>query len=84
MRRNPSGLTVIAAGVLALAGGCSDPVGPPAAIEELPRALSVAEQDVIDASNTFAFDLLREAYVRTDSPNVVLSPISASMALGMT
>lgn len=84
MRRNSSGLTVIAAGVLALAGGCSDPVGPPAAIEELPRALSVAEQDVIDASNTFAFDLLREAYVRTDSPNVVLSPLSASMALGMT
>lgn len=84
MRRTPSGLPVLAAGALALAAACSDPVGPPAAIEQLPRALSVSEQEVIDASNTFAFDLLREASMRTDSANVVLSPLSASMALGMT
>ncbi len=77
-----------AAAVLAvLALGCaSDPSGPgtPKLIE-LPRDLAETEQGVIRASNRFAFDLLREAHAREqDQPNVVLSPFSASMALGMT
>lgn len=64
---------------------CGDPTGPtPPAIIELPRPLSAAEVAVIDGSNTFSFDLLREARSRDPSANTFLSPLSASMALGMT
>jgi serpin B len=46
--------------------------------------LSAAETAIIDAVNTFAFDLVREATrgLPVDS-NAFLSPLSASMALGM-
>jgi serine protease inhibitor len=65
-----------------LAAGCSgDPLGP---ITELPRELTLAELRVIDGSNAFAFDLLRELTLASDSANVFISPLSASMALGMT
>ncbi|MFU8857064.1 MAG: serpin family protein [Deferrisomatales bacterium] len=69
--------------------GCSRDSGqrersPPQRIAELPRALSVAEHEVVARSNELAFDLLRETYAReTERPNVFLSPLSASMALGM-
>jgi serine protease inhibitor len=72
---------------LLLLTACDSPVGPgglPPLLTELPRPLSTAEARVIDASNAFAFDLLREV-TRTlpaDS-NAFLSPLSASMALGM-
>ena len=76
-----------AACALVLAGCASDPSAPgttPAPIV-LPRELGADEQAVIQASNEFAFDLLREAHAReTEHANVVLSPFSASMALGMT
>ena len=51
-------------------------------ITELPRALSAAEVEVIRASNRFAFELLAQANRPND--NLFLSPLSASMALGMT
>lgn len=58
---------------------------PPVRITELPRALSEAELEVIGHSNEFAFELMREAYAdEAEKPNVFLSPLSASMALGMT
>jgi serine protease inhibitor len=50
----------------------------------LPRQLSTAEQQVVQGSNSFAFGLLREASARDTASNVFLSPLSASMALGMT
>lgn len=79
--------------VLALAGAallpaCSLSAGPdddrPTKIEGLPRALSAGERELIARSNTFAFELLREVYRREAGPNVFLSPLSATMALGMT
>lgn len=66
---------------------CDDVTGPgsPSLITELPRDLTVSEQDVIEASNTFALGLLSEVRaLQPDSPNTFLSPLSASMALGMT
>lgn len=70
-----------------LAVACSDPTGPGKSevITELPRALTAAEQAVIARSNTFGFRLLEEVDVRRDGarPNTILSPLSASMALGM-
>ncbi len=72
---------------MALNVACDDPVGPgkPDPITELPRALSSAEQIVIANSNIFGFDLLREVDSRREPevPNTILSPLSASMALGM-
>jgi serine protease inhibitor len=61
---------------------CSDSTGV-APLTRLPRDLTVAELRVIDGSNTFAFDLLRELVAQSDSPNVFISPLSASMALAM-
>ena len=60
------------------------PVPPPGPrpAPELPRALSAPEVEVIGAGNRFAFDLLREASRPAD--NLFLSPLSASVALGMT
>jgi serine protease inhibitor len=72
---------------IAIATACADssgPEGPPAAITSLPRPLSAAERSVIDASNTFAFGLLREVNATRARENVFISPLSASMALGMT
>lgn len=56
----------------------------PAQITELPRALSSSERAVIDASNSFGFELAARVTAADPRANVVLSPLSASMALGMT
>ena len=73
--------------IVAFAAACSDPNAPSGAaprITALPRALSTGEQAVIGASNAFGFGLLRELdRTRADS-NIFMSPLSASMALGMT
>jgi hypothetical protein len=63
---------------------CHDPTGPPKLITALPRPLTAAEQRVIEASNEFAFALLREVNQLWADSNVFISPLSASMALGMT
>ena len=78
--------------VLLAATGCggSSPVPPTLPVPpidqptapELPRTLRASEVEVIGASNRFAFDLLREASRPGD--NLFLSPLSASLALGMT
>ncbi len=71
---------------LLAAAGCrespTDPSGRVDEITRLPRALSAAETDVIGASNRFAFNLLAQA--NSPGANLFLSPLSASMALGMT
>ena len=58
--------------------------GQPPLLTELPRPLSASELRIIDGANAFAFDLVRQATsnLAPDS-NAFLSPISASMALGM-
>jgi serpin B len=73
-------------GIALLAAACGEPiVGPePEALKELPRALTAAERGVIASSNQFAFGLLREADRERAGKNLFLSPLSASLALGMT
>lgn len=83
-----SRLAVLVAGTVAL-GGCETLMGPgrdggPQPLERLPRQLSAQEQAVIRASNSFAFDIFRETVRDQPSANVLLSPLSASLALGMT
>ena len=64
--------------------GCGESVAGPGAdeITQLPRALTAAEFEIIGASNRFTFDLLGQA--NHPGENLFLSPLSASMALGMT
>jgi serpin B len=77
-------LTVLFA--LVVVAACSDPNAPSvrtSPITTLPRTLSSGEQAVIVGSNAFGFGLLRELdRTRADS-NIFMSPLSASMALGM-
>jgi serpin B len=72
---------------LVILAACSDPNAPSgraSPITTLPRTLSSGEQAVIVGSNAFGFGLLRELdRTRADS-NIFMSPLSASMALGMT
>lgn len=63
---------------------CGDPLDIEDPITQLPRELSTAELAVIGGSEDFGLELFRETVQRDDAPNVVLSPLSASMALGMT
>jgi len=73
--------------LLPLAGsGCSDPNEPEpvTTIQALPRDLTAAERELIAAGETFAFDFLAEVAAAEDAgANVFVSPLSASMALGM-
>jgi serpin B len=71
---------------MAVLSACSDSSGPSPGepIDALPRQLSVAEQKVINGSNAFAFDLLKAVNASDKAGNVFISPLSASMALGMT
>lgn len=69
-----------------LLSGCADSTGPdPVDRVELPRALSVAEQEVVAANQGFALNFLETAVAQDDGQgNLFLSPLSVSMALGMT
>jgi serine protease inhibitor len=69
--------------------GCGSSTGPggdlPPILTELPRTLSPSELRITEGANAFTFDLMREV-TKTLPPdsNAFLSPLSASMALGMT
>lgn len=76
-----SALALVGALLGALA--CAEePVGPPAPLTALPRALTATEARLADASNAFAFDLLRKT-AADSTENSFISPLSVSMALGM-
>ncbi|MEQ9399607.1 MAG: serpin family protein [Longimicrobiales bacterium] len=79
-------LSVAVAGFLL--GGCgSDATGPsdrPEPITELPRALTATERDLLDAGTRFGLDLLGVLAPAHRQENLFFSPLSASMALGMT
>jgi serine protease inhibitor len=74
---------------LLLLTGCGSSTAPggdlPPILTELPRTLSPSELRIVEGANAFAFDLLREATkaLAPDS-NAFLSPLSVSMAVGMT
>ncbi len=71
---------------LAACSGSTEPA-PGATVDSLralPRALTAVETDAIAAGNSFALSLLRESDTRASGANVLLSPLSVSLALGMT
>lgn len=80
-------MRIIRGAVLAtfILAACAEnpPHAPP--LTSLPRELSLAEQSLIGAGNDFAFRLLREVLDGdAAAPNVFVSPLSVSVALGMT
>lgn len=73
---------------LLLLSACGEATGPTpggrqAELTALPRALSAPEQQAIRASNAFGLSLLHKVSASNPGENVVLSPFSASVALGM-
>src|SRR5918992_1520248 len=80
--------TTMVPAVALFAAACAGSIGPPgdapAPLTELPRSLSVAEQTVRGAANGFTFSLFRRLNEAQRGSNVFVSPLSASMALGMT
>jgi serpin B len=57
---------------------------PEAPLGALPRDLTSAERNVLAASNAFSFDLWRTINTSSQNANVFVSPLSVSLALGMT
>jgi serpin B len=81
----PALLLALAALVTAC-GGSGDPAGPGGTVDSLPalpRALSASEQAGVAAGNDFSLRLLQQA-AATRSGNLLLSPLSVSVALGLT
>jgi len=64
-----------------LLAGCDGSFAP---VGELPRDLSIAETQLIEADNRFAFKLFREINRMEGDTNIFISPLSVAMALGMT
>ena len=59
--------------------GPEDPVG------ELPRELTVSEKMLIEADQSFSYDIFRRTVAwETEYENLMISPLSISMALAMT
>ncbi len=82
---NLIGVRIFVVPMVLAALACKDPSGPaPVAITALPRSLTTAEQKLIVGSNAFAFYLLKQINSQQLDSNVFVSPLSASMALGMT
>jgi len=48
------------------------------------RGLTIGEQQLVESSNTFGFKLLNEVVEQDGDKNIFISPLSVSMALGMT
>lgn len=79
-------LAMVAAVALLLSacGDATSPIGgTPEPLNALPRTLTTLEKEAISASNTFGFALLREVAADKPNENIVLSPFSAHVALGM-
>lgn len=74
--------TLVAGAAILLAACATDPSGPRRSLEP-PREFTVQEAAVANASVGFGLSLLREVADAENDPNLMVSPLSASMALGM-
>ncbi|MBP7460185.1 MAG: serpin family protein [Candidatus Delongbacteria bacterium] len=82
------GMAVVIVVLVTAVSGCSDRVR--ILEEELGydstglRMLNPSEEKIVNASYGFGFDLLREIHQSDPAGNIIISPLSLSMALGMT
>lgn len=77
-------LLLLLTALLSWGCGSDSPLGPVEEITELPRELSLSEILLVEAGNSFSFDLLKALQEEEPDSNLFVSPFSASMALGMT
>src|ERR1044071_3009313 len=73
--------------VVGIVSACSDPTGPtstPNPLTRLPRDLTAGERQMLRAGNEFSLTLFRQLAKAQAGKNVFVSPLSASMALGVT
>jgi len=89
-RSSPTQLLLAALAAVAVLGtACADsgtapdPTAAADSLTALPRALTATERVAITANNDFALRLMQRTTAR-QSGNVLLSPLSVSLALGMT
>lgn len=75
--------SIAAAGALGILAGCAEKTMTGPGSQEPVRPLTAVEQDVVRASTGFGLELLQHVHAAEAAPNVLLSPLSASMALGM-
>ncbi len=68
--------------VLVLLPNCSK--SPTAPDTTLPRELTSAEKSIVDSDNKFGLKLFREINTQEGEKNIFISPLSVSIALGMT
>ncbi len=52
--------------------------------DTLPRDLTASEQKIINSSGSFSYRIFRETAAAEEKENLFISPLSISMALGMT
>jgi serine protease inhibitor len=73
---------ILAATAALITAGCAERMTGP--VLEPVRPFTAAELRVSGASTAFGLGLLREIHTAEAAPNLLISPLSASMALGMT
>ncbi|MCW9708035.1 serpin family protein [Fodinibius salsisoli] len=52
--------------------------------KELPRELTTHEKQIVSSGNAFSFNIFRKVVADETDKNIFISPLSISMALGMT
>ncbi len=79
MKTRPIAAIIIMLGILAC-GSCSGPSEPISNIREM----TPLERELLATSDAFGLQLFREVVRQSSDPNVFISPLSVSIALGMT
>jgi serine protease inhibitor len=84
MRSRWSAMALLALAAASCKSG-TEPGTVPEQITELPRALTAVDGTTIRSANAFGFELLKRLHAdpQQGQKNVFISPLSASMALGM-
>lgn len=78
-------LTIVTASVILLSTCDSNVTGPGEPAGELPRDLSVTEKMLIEADQSFSYDIFKRTVAYdNEAENLMISPLSISMALAMT
>ncbi|MFZ5517624.1 MAG: serpin family protein [Candidatus Zhuqueibacterota bacterium] len=73
---------IIAALTIGMFGRCSKT--PTTPDTTLPRELTSAEKSIVESDNKFGLKLFRQINTEEGAKNIFISPLSVSMALGMT
>ncbi|MAO65238.1 MAG: proteinase inhibitor I4 serpin [Balneola sp.] len=75
-------LIVVTAGFILWS--CTENVTGPNEKGELSRELTQSEKKLVETSESFSFNLFKQTVEQADDENVFISPLSISIALGMT